>query len=228
MINNLIQAYRAEFYDSSLADLLTVIKSKWKILLIPILMLALTVSLILFSLYHQASLLMYIAIIPEIIFFTIADRYLIKQYRKIIRHESLHLEQLKYFLHKVYPEHSLFTAPQIDSLISRLSEYILMYEPFKSIADKLVSFVKSIVLPVIAFIAGLYSSEMKTLGITTIVGLSISIIVFLAMLYVLWIFISSVLRKIVFRDYEAAITLRDDLRDIQLLYFAQDNNSTRT
>lgn len=220
MINNLIQAYRAEFYDFSPADIWSIVKSNWRILLIPVLVFFLIVVLIFCFVYFNLHFLVYCAAFLEFILCVVADRYLVKQYQGIMHNRALHLEKVKSFLENIYPEHSLFTNSQIDTLIARLTEHIQAHQPFKSLVEKLGNFAKAIVLPVIAFIAGLYSSEMKSLGVSNVVTIAAAIITLLAMGYIFWLFVSFALRRIIFRDYDAAEALREDLRDIQLLFFS--------
>lgn len=40
------------------------------------------------------------------------------------------------------------------------------------------------------------------------------------MKYILWIFVSNALRKIIYRDYDAALALCEDLSDVKLVFFS--------
>lgn len=40
------------------------------------------------------------------------------------------------------------------------------------------------------------------------------------MKYILWIFVSNALRKIICRDYDAALALCEDLSDVKLVFFS--------
>lgn len=219
MINNLIQAYRAEFYDLSPSDFWAIIKTKWIILLVTALAFILIAILLIVSLSCNLPILMYCAIIFEFVFCIVADRYIVKQYQGSLHNEALHLENVKAFLETVYPEQTLFSSWKIDALITRLSEYILKLQPFKSFVGKLGVFTKSIILPVITYIAGIYSANVNTFGFANVVGFAVAIIAILAMFYIIWLFVSSALRKIIYRDYDAALALCEDLRDIKLIYF---------
>ncbi len=220
MLYNFIQAYRAEFYDMSPSDFWAIIKSKWVILLVTALVFILIAALLIVSLCFDLPILVYCAIIIEFLFCIVVDRYIVKQYQGSLHSEALHLEKVKVFLENVYPGQSLYTVAKIDTLITRLSEHIQKLQPFKSFVGKLGTFGKTIVLPVLTYIAGIYSSNVKTLGFANVIGFAVAIIAILAMFYIIWIFVSSALRKIIFRDYDAALALREDLRDIKLLFFA--------
>ena len=91
--------------------------------------------------------------------------------------------------------------------------------PFKTLTSKLVSFTKSIIFPVITYVAGAYSSNLVQLNLGNTIGYSVAIIAVSAIIYVVWIFISSILRRLIFRDYDIALALYEDLQDIKLIYF---------
>ena len=228
MINNLIQAYRAQFYDFSLTHWWKIITTKKKTVLLPILLLIIISGLVLGFVYLHFPILIYSALFLEFVVCIIADRYFVKKYQKLLQNRALHLDEIKLFLDSIYPEHSLFSNATIDKLIERLSEYVLAHQPFKSFVGRLANFVKTIVIPAITFIAGLFTSEMQTLGFANIVVSAFAIVAILALFYIFWIFVSSALRKIIFRDYDAAIALLEDLQDIKLLYFSQENNTSCT
>lgn len=225
MINNLIQAYRSEFYDLSLAEIWSIIKSKWIILLITALAFIFIGTLLIVSLCCDLPFLMYGVIILEFVFCIVADRYIVKQYQGSLHNEAMHLEKVKTFLETVYPDHSLYCPVKIDILIDRLSEYIQKLQPFKSLTSKLGSFAKTIILPVITYIAGVYSPNLEQLDFASTVGFSIAIIAILAMMYILWIFVSNALRKIIYRDYDAALALCEDLSDVKLVFFSDTPTS---
>lgn len=220
MINNLIQAYRAEFFDLSPSDFWRIIKSKWAILLVAAVVFVLIGILLAVSLRCKLPILMFCAIIIEFLFCIAADRYIVKQYQGSLHSEAAHLDRVKIFLETVYPNHCLYSAATIDTLIDRLSGHIQKLHPFKSITSRLISFAKTIVLPVITYIAGVYSSNLEELGFASVVGFSIAIIAILAMMYIMWLFVSNALRKIIYRDYDAALALCEDLRDVKLVFFS--------
>ena len=223
MINNLIQAYRAKFYDLSPSDFWAIIKSKWRILLASLIVLVVIFVLLIVSLCNRLPLLIYLSMIFEFVLCIVADRYVVKQYQGALRSEAMHLEKVKAFLETVYPEQSLFSAAKIDTLIERLNEHVSKLEPFKSFVGKLIAFSKSIILPVFSYIAGIYSSNLETLEFSYVVGIAITIIAILAMMYIIWLFVSSALRKVICRDYDAALALHEDLRDMKLIYFSDSS-----
>ena len=65
----------------------------------------------------------------------------------------------------------------------------------------------------------------EQLDFASTVGFSIAIIAILAMMYILWIFVSNALRKIIYRDYDAALALCEDLRDVKLVFFSDTPTS---
>ena len=117
-INNLIQAYRSEFYDLSPAEIWSIIKSKRIILLITTLVFILIGALLIVSLCCERPFLMYGVIILEFVFCIVADRYIVKQYQGSLHNEAMHLEKVKTFLETVYPDHSLYCPVKIDILIN--------------------------------------------------------------------------------------------------------------
>lgn len=116
----------------------------------------------------------------------------------------------------------MFASDKIDILIMRLSDYIKL-PPLKSFFGKLGAFAKLIIFPVITYIAGIYSSNVATLGFANVVGYAVAIIAILGMLYIIWLFTSATFRKIIFRDYDAALALCEDLKDIKLMFFTDTN-----
>lgn len=86
MINNLIQAYRAKFYDFSLSDIWAIIKSKWVTLLVSLLIFFLMTSLLVISICSNLPILMSIVIVFEFSVCTIADRYIVKTYQESLSH----------------------------------------------------------------------------------------------------------------------------------------------
>ena len=219
MINILIQAYRAKFYDLSLSKFWTIMKPK-RVSLMSILLVLILVLLIL-SLCFKSPLLMFLSAILTFLLVTVANRRLVKQSQVHLRNKAMHLKKVKVFLETVYPESNLYSAEKIDMLINRLSEYVSKCQPYKSFLDKLGAFVKSIILPVITYIAGIYSSDLGTLGFSEVVGPAITIIIMLAILYTVGSFIFSLCRQIICQNYNAALALCEDLQDIKLIYFTE-------
>lgn len=219
MIKNLIQAYRAKFYDSSSPIWMSKIKNKWLFTIIVLLTLILIISLVISAICYNNLILMCLAVILEFIFAIAIDKYAIKQYHGSLQKEAQHLENVKIFLENECPGHNLYCADKVDILIIRLSEYTQKLRPFKTLTSKLVSFTKSIIFPVITYVAGAYSSNLVQLNLGNTIGYSVAIIAVSAIIYVVWIFISSILRRLIFRDYDIALALYEDLQDIKLIYF---------
>lgn len=219
MIENLIQAYRAQIYDYSLSDWLSVFKRAWKVLIICLLCIIGILSAVGCSIYYNLPVLMYITIIAELVLAIFADKYFVKQFRIMIASRTTHLDDVVTFLQTVLPNNCLYTKSQIEALISRLSERIDSEQPFRSFMQHLFTFGKAIIVPIVTYIAGLYSTHIQQLEFHVVVSCALAIIIISAIGYALFYFLSSMIRKITNRDYDAAIALREDLKDIILLHF---------
>ena len=137
----------------------------------------------------------------------------------MIASRTTHLDEVVTFLQTVFPNNCLYTKSQIDTLINRLSERIDSEQPFRSFIQHLITFGKAIILPIVTYIAGLYSTHIQQLEFHVVVSCALAIIIISAIGYALFYFLSSMIRKITNRDYDAAIALREDLKDILLLHF---------
>lgn len=89
MINNLIQTYRPQFYDLSLLDIWSIIKSKWIILLVTTLAFIIIGVLLVVSMCCDLPFLMYGVMILEFAFCVVADRYIVKQYQGSLHNEAI-------------------------------------------------------------------------------------------------------------------------------------------
>lgn len=219
MIDNLIQAYRAQIYDYSLSDWLLIIKRKWKVLTVCLLCIIGILSAVSCSLYFDLPFIMYITIIVELFLCMVADNYFVKQFRSTLVSEASHLEEVISFLQTVLPNNNLYSKSQIEALIDRLSERINSRQPLRSFIQYLLNFGKSIIVPIITYIAGIYSASIQALEFQVVVVYALAIIIIFAIVYALYLFLSFVIRRITNRDYDAAIALREDLKDIKLLHF---------
>lgn len=220
MIDTLIQAYRAQIFDFHFTDLLFILTRKWKSLIICLLCVVGIISAVGCSIYFNLPVIMYITIMVELILCMVADRYFVKQFRSALVSKTSRIENVTTLLQTVLPDQSLYTKVHVEALIERLSERIALRPPFRSFMQHLSSFGKWIIVPVITYVAGVYSSSLQTLAAEVVVVYALAVIIISAILYALCLFLSSVIRRITNRDYDAAMALCEDLKDIKLLHFS--------
>lgn len=219
MLDNLILAYRYEFYDWNIKkfiELYSKNKMQFNILIGFIFVGLCTIS---YCIYTRSNLLMFIFLLAEIILIILADRFAVKRWQQIVLGKKEHLSKVILFLKTSVTENDLYNEKQIDELIKRLTERIETRIPFNNFKSSLINFGKSIILPVITYIAGIYSSEFSKTDLNTVVTLAISIVLLLGCVFIIWDFVIQSLRKIYHRDYDAAIAFKEDLLDIKLLFF---------
>lgn len=219
MIKNLIQAYQTRFYDSSSAIWMSAMKHQWFLGILSLFTLILIGVLTVIAICHNQLTLMCIAVIIMLIFTIATDTYAFKQYHGTLQKEALHLENVKEFLETTYPNYSLFSEDKIDILIVRLSKYTQETQPFKTLTSKLSSFAKVIIFPIITYLAGVYSSDLVQIDFGSAMGAAVVVTTALAIIYVAWLSLSTFLRKSIYRDYDIALALYEDLQDIKLIYF---------
>lgn len=222
MLDNLILAYRAQFYDWNF--------SKWKefckknkmlVIISGILLLVLIISIVI-SIIFKSYLLMTIILFCEGIVAILVDRYAVKQYRQSLLSRKHHLDETISFL-KTALENKLFGAEQVEELTARLTKHIESKSPFKDFLTGLNNFAKAIILPVITYVAGVYSGNLGKFDFATVTNWAVSVVLLLGIAHFTWSYILTFLRIVICRNYDAAIALREDLMDIKLLYFSNGN-----
>lgn len=114
----------------------------------------------------------------------------------------------------------MFTLENVEVLIERITKRIESKKPFENFMTKLADFSKAIILPVITYIAGICSANLRQIDFVTVTNWAISIILILGIINLTWNGIFVLLRMMIFRDYDAAIALLEDLMDIKLLHFS--------
>ena len=149
------------------------------------------------------------------------DRHTVKKYRHFLLSKQQHLDKTVSFLKTVLPEKNLFGDEQIEELTIRLTKRIESTIPFTKFLIEFNNFAKTIILPVIIYIAGVYSGNLGQLDFKTVSIWAISVVLLLAILKFTWNYVFIVLRTITCRDHDAAIAFREDLMDIKLLYFSK-------
>ncbi|MEY8360329.1 hypothetical protein AALA99_15170 [Anaerotruncus colihominis] len=92
----------------------------------------------------------------------------------------------------------------------------------KIFSKNLSNFGKTIVFPIITYIAGIYTTNIRELEFTMVLTWAISVILIIGLGYIMWGMLSQGLQKITSRNYDAAIAFKEDLLDIKLLFFIND------
>lgn len=220
MLDNLILAYRAQIYDWDF--------SKWKefykknkvlVICFAILIIILGISIVA-CIKFRSSFLMLIILLVEGIAAIFVDRRTVKQYRKFLLNKQHHLDKTVSFLETALLGKNLFGAEQVEELTVRLTKRIESKIPFKNFLTGLSNFAKAIVLPVITYVAGVYSGNLGQLDFFTVASWAVSVVLLLGISSFAWSGVFAVLRTITCRDHDAAIALQEDLLDIKLLYFS--------
>ncbi|MPM25563.1 hypothetical protein SDC9_72059 [bioreactor metagenome] len=218
MVDKLITAYRAKIYAHPIEKW----KSLWKesrgiVLLLIFLAVSIPASIIA-GCIMKVSGWAYAAAFLELIGFWSIDRYSIKKYNLILKRRQCHVDDIISFLQTTIPDLDLYNADKINELVVRLEERIEAKVPLKNFMNGIKNFAKAIILPMVTFIAGLYSSELRELGYETMIGFGVVVIVYCAAAYMLWLLQLIFIRTIFCRDYDATVSFREDLLDIKLLY----------
>lgn len=224
MLENLIRAYRTEIYDWSASKWWALIKRNKKLFSIFILFLILIIVPLVLYFIYTSPLWLLLMLFLEGIEYIVLERYTSINYQQFLKKNQNHIEDTISLLKTALSPQSLYSQKQIDMLIERLTERIDSQVPFKNFLTALRNFAKAVIVPIIAFIAGLYAGNLKQFGFTNIVRWSVILILFLGVICLAWWGLSSVLRSITYRNYNAAVALREDLRDIKLLYFCETEN----
>lgn len=228
MIDNLISSYRAQIYDWSATQWLAFLKKKWKPVLVLLIFLLLPIGIYVFGASKHSSITMLLSLFAEVVPIYFFDHYTVKYHVVLLRNKQSRLKEAEDFLKNVIPGVNLFQKEIIDELIKRLSAYIDQRAPFKNFLKGLDAFTKSIILPIITYVAGLYSSELRDMSINIVATYAISIIILLGIIKLSWTYFSEI-AKVFCRNYNAAGAFREDLLDLRLLYFtAQKEAQTAT
>lgn len=219
MVERIITAYRAQIYEWSVEDLKRIFGSNkkfWITFFVGLLTLtALLVIGFLLKLYY----LVIIALLFEGVAMIRADRYSVKQYRNALEARNEHLDEVADFLRTVIPDVDLYNPEQISELEDRLSHQIEKKRPFAHVGMRLKSFATAVVFPVVTYIAGVFSNYLEKLEISVVLLYGIGGIVVLATVWFTVTMLLDFLRPFFCRDFDAAVSLRESLKDLQLLYF---------
>ena len=220
MIDQLIMGYRTEIYDWDISRWAAFCKENKK----HVIGFGLFVVLIIISISAcfilNSSLLLLLTLICEGIALIYADRKIAKEYQIFIANKQHHLSKVVVLLKNALPDTNLFGLEQIEQLILRLSKQIESTIPFANFLTSLSNFAKAIILPIITYIAGIFSSNLGKLDFETVAGWGISVVLLLGVVQFAWNGFSVVLRTVTCRNHDAAIAFREDLMDIKLMYFS--------
>ena len=219
MLDNLILAYRSKFYDWNLKETAEFYMKNKKILWGLIIFTLIAIATIIYSLISRTSVLMLVLMLIELILGVVSDRLMVKRHRQFIFTKKEHINNVTIFLKTAIPNKDLFSKKQVEELIDRLSIRIDTGAPFNKFKSNLSNFGKVIILPIITYIAGIYTSNISELELTVVVAWAISIILIIGLGYMICGMLAQGLQKITCRNYDAAIALKEDLLDIKLLFF---------
>ena len=218
MLESLIYAYRHRVYDWDLKRFLRIISQNKKFfgLSALVLLLLLAFSIGLFYVKSTILALGYVLVITLIVYQV--DSHLNSRYRLFVMARQARLETVISLLKTTIPQIDLFTPAHVDMLVTRLSSYIEASAATATLAPTLNNFIKPVVLPIAAFIAGAYASRIGQLDPVKVITWVLYLIVLLALCYgaLAW------MRRMEGRSRCAAAALREDLLDIKLLYFSDE------
>lgn len=155
------------------------------------------------------------------------DRYTVKHHIAFLQNRQSHLKETEVFLKKTIPDVNLFQEELIDELIKRFSDRIDQRVPFKNFLKGIESFAKAIILPIITYVAGVYSAGLEEISIDVVATYAVFIIMLLGIVRLSWVGFSDIAKTFFCRDYNAAIAFREDLLDLRLLYFRIDKDANK-
>lgn len=227
MIDKLISSYRAQIYDWSARQWLTFLKEKWKPILISLIFLLLPIGIYVFGAVKKSAIIMLLSLLAEAVPIWLLDRYTVKHHISFLQNRQSHLKETEEFLQKTIPDVDLLQKEMIDELIKRLSDRIDQRVPFKNFLKGIENFAKAIILPIITYVAGVYSAGLEVISIDVVATYAIFTIMFLGIIRLSWVGFSDIAKMFFCRDYNAAIAFREDLLDLRLLYFCVDKDADK-
>lgn len=219
MIDKLISSYRAQIYDWSAKQWWAFLKEKWKPILVSLLFLLLPIGIYVFGAVKKSAITMLLSLLAEAVPIWLLDRYTVKHHISFLQNRQSHLKETEEFLQKTIPDVDLLQKEMIDELIKRLSDRIDQRVPFKNFLKGIENFAKAIILPIITYVAGVYSAGLEEISIDVVATYAIFTIMFLGIIRLSWVGFSDIAKMFFCRDYSAAIAFREDLLDLRLLYF---------
>ena len=215
MIDNLIISYQAQIYNQRFQQNKFIVKIIYVILSL----LCLTIVINTWSFSKKITIFTFVPSFVAISFTYCLNQYLVKHNLDFLQSRKRGLDDTKKFLKNVIPGIDLYQKDMIDELINRISGYIDQITPFKYYLDNIKSFTKTIMVPIISYIAGMHSNEIKNLSIDFIVKGGFRIIFLYIILKLIWDIFSDAVTILYCKNYNAAIAFREDLLDLRFLYF---------
>ena len=176
MIDKLISSYRAQIYDWSVKQWLAFLKEKWKSVLISLIFLLFPIGIYVFGVAKKSAIIMLLSLLAEGVSLWLLDRYTVKHHIAFLQNRQSHLKETEVFLKKTIPDVNLFQEELIDELIKRLSDRIDQRVPFKNFLKGIESFAKAIILPIITYVAGVYSAGLEEISIDVVATYAVFII----------------------------------------------------
>lgn len=219
MVDRIITAYRAQIYDLSLAETLKIIKRNWKLWIAVFGTMIAIFVLLIWGFLSQKLWMVVTAILLETIAVICADRYAVKQHRRALENRNEHLTDVTDFLKTVIPGTDLFNPDQVGELVNRLTGIVEENRPFARFGRSIKNFANTIVIPIITFVAGVCSSYLQQMDISVVLVYGIAAIFTIAIIWFLTSMLLDFVRPFLCRDFDAAVSLREDLMDLQLLHF---------
>lgn len=227
MIDKLISSYRAQIYDWSAKQWWAFLKEKWKPILVSLIFLLLPIGVYMFGAVKKSAIIVLVSLLAEGVSLWLLDRYTVKHHISFLQNRQSHLKETEEFLQEVIPNVNLLQKEMIDELIKRLSDRIDQRIPFKNFLKGIENFAKAIILPIITYVAGVYSAGLEEISIDVVATYALSIIMFLGIVRLSWVGFSDIAKTFFCRDYNAAIAFKEDLLDLRLLYFRVDRNVSK-
>ena len=219
MVDRIITASRAQIYDLSLVETLQIIKRNWKLWIAVFGTMIAIFALLIWGFASQKIWMVVTATLLEAIAVICADRYAVKQHRRALESRNEHLTDVIGFLKTVISGMDLFNPDQIGELVNRLTGIIEEKRPFVRFGRSIKSFANTIVIPIITFVAGVCSSYLQQMDISVVLVYGIGVIFTIAIIWFLTSMLLDFVRPFLCRDFDAAVSLREDLLDLQLLHF---------
>lgn len=177
--------------------------------------------------HKKSAIIMLLSLLAEGVSLWLLDRYTVKHHIAFLQNRQSHLKETEVFLKKTIPDVNLFQEELIDELIKRLSDRIDQRVPFKNFLKGIESFAKAIILPIITYVAGVYSAGLEEISIDVVATYAVFIIMLLGIVRLSWVGFSDIAKTFFCRDYNAAIAFREDLLDLRLLYFRIDKDANK-
>lgn len=217
MIDRMIASYRAQIYDWNFKQWISFFRNNKKIFVKSLLCVLIPLSIYIGGLFLHNKFLIGAALVAEILAIVYIDRYSVKNHIASLKNRKQRIDETKDFLNDMFPELNWEDKDIINEVIERLTERIEKTIPLKNFINGITSFAKAIVVPIITYIAGVYSSGLEEMDISIVLTYAVAVIIFIGMIRLFWIGIYDIVRIFFNRNYDAAVALKEDLMDLRLM-----------